>query len=138
MRSSVYSLMFVSQLFLATAYGQEQTPLEIHSDNTGFVSGKNSVNITRMPPSNSGPVYQRMSVSQKLIQQRAFLQAKERLNRINARKAMGITPGRPTVNINVSPIPSYAQIMQQSAGFYFDPYHFYGYWYGPNGYELGQ
>tara|TARA_R110002095_G_scaffold140404_2_gene121968 strand:- start:194 stop:610 length:417 start_codon:yes stop_codon:yes gene_type:complete len=138
MRSSVYSLMFVSQLFLAAAYGQEQTPLVIRSDNSESVSNKNRVNITRTPASHSGPAYQRMSVSQKLIQQRAFLQAKDRIARINARKAMGITPGRPTVNINVSPIPTYAQIMQQSAGFYYNPYHYSGYWYGPGGYEFGQ
>jgi len=135
MRSSVLSLMIVSQIFLANAYGQEQIPLEIHSDSKRATSGKSAVNITRLPPSrsasNSGPAYQRMSVSQKLIQQRAFMQARARVNRINARKAMGITPGRPTIDMNVSPIPTYAQIMQQSAGFYYNPYHFNGYWYGP-------
>lgn len=135
MRSSVLSLMIVSQIFLANAYSQEQKPLEIHSDSKRDTSGKGSVNITRIPPSrseaSSGPAYQRMSVSQKLIQQRAFMQARARVNRINARKAMGITPGRPTLNMNVSSIPTYAEIMQQSAGFYYNPYHFYGYWYGP-------
>ncbi|MCA9015073.1 MAG: hypothetical protein KDA77_07045 [Planctomycetaceae bacterium] len=131
MRSSVFSLLIVSQVCLTTAFGQEQTPLKISSDNKGTSSEKTGVNITRIPASQSGPAYQRMSVSQRLIQQRAFLQAKQRLNRISARKAMGITPGRPTVDFNPSAIPTYAQIMQQSSYFYFNPFHSENYWYGP-------
>lgn len=130
MRSSAVAVLLISQCFLSTAFGQEQVPLQIGSDNKGYDGSQNKVNITRGSSKPTGPAYQRMSVSQRLIQQRAFLLAKQRLERINARKAMGITPGRPTVNVNVSPIPSYAQIMQQSSGFYFDPYHYYGYWNG--------
>jgi len=130
MRFSIFSLI-LTQLFIVSSYGQEQTPLQISSDHISADSQKSKINITKVPSTEStGPAYQRMSVSQKLIQQRAFLQAQQQMNRISARKAMGITPGRPTVYVQVSPMPSYAQIMQQSSGFYYDPYHFYGYWYG--------
>jgi|GEM_PF-1772920 len=137
MRSSAIAFIIVSQCFISVAFSQEQTPLVIKSDNKSLDETQGKVNYTKVPSRQSGPAYQRMSVSQRLIQQRAFLQAKQRLNRINARKAMGITPGRPTVNMNVSPIPTYAQIMQQSSGFYYNPYHFYGYWYGGPGYVFG-
>ncbi|WP_417383626.1 hypothetical protein [Gimesia sp.] len=130
MRFSIFSLI-LTQLFIVSSYGQEQTPLQISSDHVSTDSQKSKVNVTKVPSTEStGPAYQRMSVSQKLIQQRAFLQAQQRMQRISARKAMGITPGRPTVYVQVSPLPSYAQIIQQSSGFYYDPYHFYGYWYG--------
>ncbi|WP_417378670.1 hypothetical protein [Gimesia sp.] len=131
MRFSIFSLI-LTQLFFAAVYGQEQTPLQISSDHISADSHKNSINITKVPSTNaSGPAYQRMSVSQKLIQQRAFLQAQQRMHRISARKAMGITPGRPTVYVNVSPLPNYYQIMQQSGWFSYNPYYYDGYWYGP-------
>ncbi|WP_339731892.1 hypothetical protein [uncultured Gimesia sp.] len=132
MRSSVFALLFVSQVFLTTAFGQEQKPLLISSDTKGTISGKSAVNITRgTSKKQSGPAYQRMSVSQRLIQQRAFLQAKQRVNRINARKAMGITPGRPTVAFNPSAIPTNAQIMQEMSYFTLSPFISSGFWYGP-------
>lgn len=131
MRSSVFSLLIVSQVVLTTAFGQEQTPLQISSDSKATVSGKSTVNITRGSTKQSGPAYQRMSVSQRLIQQRAFLQARQRVNRISARKAMGITPGRPTVNYNPSAIPTNAQIMQEMTYFTLSPFTSSGFWYGP-------
>lgn len=131
MRFSIFSLI-LSQLFFAAVYGQEQTPLKISSDHISADSQQSNINITKVPPNTAtGPAYQRMSVSQKLIQQRAFLQAQQRMQRISARKAMGITPGRPTIYVNVSALPTYSQIMQQSAWYNYNPYQFNGYWYGP-------
>ncbi|QDT89533.1 hypothetical protein [Gimesia algae] len=131
MRFSVFSLI-LTQLFFAAAYGQEQTPLRISSDHISADSKKSNINITKIPSTAStGPAYQRMSVSQKLIQQRAFLQAQQRMQRISARKAMGITPGRPTIYVNATPLPTYSQIMQQSAWYNYNPYQFNDFWYGP-------
>ncbi|EDL57964.1 hypothetical protein [Gimesia maris] len=131
MRFSIFSLI-LSQLFFAAAYGQEQPPLQISSDHSSTGSPQSNINITKIPwNAATGPAYQRMSVSQKLIQQRAFLQAQQRMQRISARKAMGISPGRPTIYVNVTPLPTYSQIMQQSAWYNYNPYQFNGYWYGP-------
>ncbi len=131
MRFSICSLI-LTQLFVVASYGQEQTPLQISSDHFSADTQKNSINITKMPSTDaSGPAYQRMSVSQKLIQQRAFLQAQQRMQRISDRKAMGITPGRPTIYVNATPLPTYSQIMRQSAWYNYNPYQFNGYWYGP-------
>lgn len=131
MRSSVFALLIVSQVFLSAAFGQEQQPLQISSDSKGTPSGKSTLNITRSASKDSGPAYQRMSVSQRLIQQRAFLRAKQRMNRISARKAMGITPGRPTIDFNPSAIPTNTQIMQEMTYFTLSPFTSSGYWYGP-------
>lgn len=131
MRAYLYSLMMITPFIVpVTALGQEQKTLPVIPEKQDETDSEKNA-VAEKPESRSRKAMprkadQRMTMSQRLIHQRALEQARQRLYRINARKAMGISLSRPNV------VPTNVEIIQPRPTFYYNPHRFfYGYWYGP-------
>lgn len=135
MRAFRYSLIMITPLFVSmTTFGQEQKTLTVFSEKPEKVVTEKS--LVAVKPANTSRkripriADQRMTTSQRLIHQRALEQARQRVYRINKRKAMGRSLSRPNVSNNY--FRSNVDIIQPAPNLFYNPHRFfYGYGYGP-------
>lgn len=130
MRSSVYVLVTMSPFFLTmTVLGQEQESLQVSPQTKNSQLTITVKSNSSNPLAGSQKVKQRMTVSQKLIHERAVFLAAQRLRRIDDRHQRGISLSRPTVRKSL--FPSDVEILQPAPTLYYNPSNFYSFWYRP-------